>query len=193
MQEHLNKTLFLLLSLLTIKVSSQTPSIKSQAQTIISQLKENGEYPLGAKDTVIDINGDRAKDLLIEFYGSAGSGLKNRIIVYLYDNIKKKLTTCETLNCLANPTFYIDKKIVAGYYIANGGGYAAKLKWRGLQLDTLEHIEVDITYKDKIPIFSIITYNHITKKKSVKISDAMELPKEYKYWDYQPIIKGNGS
>src|SRR5437868_271333 len=96
-------------------------SLRSQAQNIIANLKKNYEYPLGGKDTLIDLNGDNFKDILIEYYGLAGSGEKNRIKVYLYNNFSKRFSECEQLSFLANPTFYFDKKIVTGYYVANGG------------------------------------------------------------------------
>lgn len=193
MKRFLNKIAFLLLVLVTMKSSGQNPSIKKQAQTIISSLKKAGDYPMGAIDTLIDLNADKFKDLLIEYYGASGTGLKNRIMVYLYDSAKRKLKSCETLNSLGNPTFYFDKKTVAGYYIANGGGYAAKLKWYGLRLDTLEYIEVDVTYKGTDMTFFLTTRNYVTKTKSFKILHTMELPKEYNYWDYKPVIKRNGS
>ena len=77
---------------------------------------------MGGKDTLIDLNGDNFKDILIEFYALAGTGEKNGVDVYLYNNSKKKFVQCEQLNYLANPTFYRDKKIVVGYYLGNGGG-----------------------------------------------------------------------
>ena len=192
MKQVLQGLIFVTLLLPTMKSFGQTSSIEKQAQKIISQLKGNGEYPVDAMDTLIDLNGDGFKDLLIEYYGAAGTGLKNRITVYLYDEAKKKLKSCETLNDLANPTFYFKNKIVVGYYIANGGGSATKLKWHGLRLDTLEHIEVDVSNKGDQTIFSLTAYNFVSKKKTTKIVDAMELPKEYKYFHYQPIIKRRG-
>jgi hypothetical protein len=167
----------------------QTPAMKKQARNIIAGLKSTYDYPADARDTLIDLNGDSFKDLLIEYYGSAGTGLKNRVSVYLYHASIKKFRPCEQLNYLANPTFYFSKKIVAGYYVANGGGSATKLKWNGLRLDTLEHINVDITYHDSTVTFKLFTNNFITKKKTYKTLHVMNLPKEYRYFDYIPIIK----
>ncbi|WP_066408216.1 XAC2610-related protein [Flavisolibacter tropicus] len=184
--------LFLFSSLVVGQSYGQTSLQKKQAQTIISHLKSgdgNYEYRVGARDTLMDLNGDGYKDLLIEYYADSGTGLKNRVTVYLYDNIKKKFKPCEQLSSLANPTFYFDKKIVVGYYVGNGGGDATKLKWKGHRLDTLEHIDIDITIPDKVAIYTLTSTNYQTKKTSVKTLQVMALPKEYNYWSYQPLIK----
>jgi hypothetical protein len=192
MKQSLSTILFLLFSLVFGQSYAQTSLQKKQAQTIVTRLKSNDgnyEYRVGGRDTLIDLNGDGFKDLLIEYYGDSGSGLKNRVTVYLYDNTKKKFKPCEQLNSIANPTFYFDKKLVVGYYIGNGGGDATKLKWHGLRLDTLEHIDIDINWPSNVATFTLTSYNFITKKKAVKTLRAMDLPKEYNYWNYQPIIK----
>ncbi len=164
---------------------------KSQAQKFISYLKSSDEYPMGGKDTFIDLNGDHFKDILIEFYGSSGNGLKNRISAYLYNSEKKKFTECVQLNNLANPTFYFDKKIVVGYHIATGGGYATKLKWNNLKLDTLEYIDFDIILQGNKMSCTGTFNNYVTKKKIVKVFDHISLPTEYKYFNYKSLIKQN--
>lgn len=122
---------FILLLVVSGQSFGQGLSIKQQAKNIISKLKSSYEFPIGVNDTLIDLNRDGFKDLLIEYYGASGTGLKNRISVYLYDNSKNKLKPCEALNYLANPTIYFDKKIVVGYYLGNGGGTATKFSGNG--------------------------------------------------------------
>jgi hypothetical protein len=180
---------FILLLLVSTQSFSQGQSIKEQARKIISGLKSSNEFPIDARDTLIDLNGDGFKDLLIEYYGAAGTGLKNRIHVYLYDNSRKKLKSCEPLNYLANPAFYFDRKIVVGYYLGNGGGTAIKLKWNGLRLDTLEHIDIDVINQGCAISFKLTSVDYITKRQSFKIVETMDLPGEYKYMNYQPVIK----
>jgi hypothetical protein len=170
---------------------SQPPGLKQQARAIISKLKSNFEYPLDAKDTLIDLNRDGYKDLLIEYYGLAGTGLKNRVIVYLYDNSRKNFRHCGQVSNLANPTFFLDKKMVAGYYVANGGGGATKLRWKGLRLDTLEYIEIDVINKGSETRFELIVFNYLTKKRTYQALNMMQLPKEYNYLRYEPIIRRN--
>lgn len=192
MQQRLHTIITIILLLPFCFSYGQTrSSLKEQAQTFVSRLKNNDDYPMGGRDTLIDLNGDNLKDILIEFYALAGTGEKNGIRVYLYDNSKKKFKPCEPLNYLANPTFYFDKKVVVGYYLGNGSGQATTLKWHGLKLDTLEHIDIDITWHDNDASFKLVSYNYITKKNAVKTVHAMDLPKEYKYMDYEPIIKTN--
>lgn len=191
MTQHLN-TIFTIFLVLTFCSSyGQMKTLKLQAEKIISELKRNDDYPMDGKDTLIDLNRDNFKDILIEFYGSAGTGLKNRISVYLYDTTKKSFTECEQLNILANPTFYFDKKIVVGYYIANGGGYATKLKWNGLKLDTLEYIDFDISWQGNNMTCKRTVHNYVTKKEAIKIFSSINLPKEYNYWNYKSLIKTN--
>lgn len=167
----------------------QVQSIKEQASSIISRLKSSNEIPIYAKDTLIDLNGDGFKDLLIEYYGASGTGVKNRIDAYLYDNSRKKLKRCDVLSYLANPTFYFNRKIVVGYYLGNGGGSATKLKWNGLQLDTLEHIDIDVIRKDGRTSFKLISVDYLTQRKSFKTLETMDLPEEYKFMDYQSVIE----
>ena len=80
-------------------------------------------------------------------------------------------------------------QLVAGYYLGNGGGTATKLKWKGLGLDTLEHIDIEVINKSGKVSFKLFSVNYISKKKTVRTLDIMDLPKEYSYMDYQPIIK----
>ena len=96
------------------------------------------------------------------------------------------------MNRIANPTFYFDKKIITCYYVANGGGWAAKFKWKGLQLQTLEEIEVYVERTKDGPTFRIEAFDHVTKRKTSKITRMVDLPDEYNYFEYIPIIKGDG-
>lgn len=183
--------IFALLSCFFFYTSMSQPnsSLKKKAEKIIAVLKDSGEYAMGAKDTLIDLNGDRYLDLLIEYYGGSGTGLKNRITVFLYDSSKKQFRDCGQLNYLGNPTFYFKKKEVAGYYIALGGDSATQLKWNGLKLDTLEYIEVEVLGNSADFFFRLTSRDYKTKKKTIQRMKTLKLPPMYKYWKYTPIIK----
>ncbi|HEY1167137.1 MAG TPA: hypothetical protein VGE90_18310 [Chitinophaga sp.] len=191
MKRFLNMKLSIFLLFLSVQSFGQGLSIKEQARKVISELKRSNDIPIDANDTLIDLNGDGFKDLLIEYYSANGTGIKNGIEAYVYDKSKKKLKPCEPLKYLANPTFYFNKKIVAGYYLGNGGGTATKLKWNGLQLDTLENIDIQVIHKGSTLSFNLTSVNYLTKRQSFKALKTMALPEEYKFMDYQPVIKEN--
>jgi hypothetical protein len=109
----------------------------------------------------------------------------------LYDNPKTKFVRSEQLSHLANPTFYLDRKIVVGYYVANCGGYATKLKWHGLRLDTLENIDIDVITQNNDLTFKLVCHDNIAKKVSQKTLNSMSLPKEYNYGSYKAMIKNS--
>lgn len=186
------KYILCLLFLVPVSSFCQGNSVlKKKAVVFIDHLKKNGGIPFTSNDTLIDLNKDGYIDILVEYYGASGTGLKNRIQVYLYHPSVKKFKECNQLSNLANPTFYFSKKTVAGYYVANGGGYAAKLRWRNyFQLDTMEYINIDAVYDgNKLIGFKLDSYNYATGKRKVENLEAMRLPKEYRYYDYVPIIK----
>jgi len=162
-------------------------TLKGKAANLIDALDENGDYPLAGKDTLIDLNGDKYKDILIEFYGLAGTGLKNGVDIYLFNHRKKEFLK-EPID-LPNPTFNFNNSTVVSYYIGNGGGYASKLKWNVLKLDTLESIEVNNDWRGNDLRSTSIVYEHRTGKTTKKTSKMVWLPASYRYFDYQPIIK----
>ncbi|MCC6410756.1 MAG: hypothetical protein IT270_03805 [Saprospiraceae bacterium] len=84
---------------------------------------------LSGNDTLIDLNFDGVDDFIIGYYGQAGTGIKNRVNVYLFDIDKNCYTLNEQLSDLPNPTFYIKKKKITGFYIGNGGGSGSRLEW----------------------------------------------------------------
>ncbi len=179
--------IFFLFRCLCFGQTATTPEM--QAKKIINELKRIDAYPLGAKDTLIDLNGDQLKDILIEYYGLAGSGEKNRIKAYLFDRSSKKFIASAQLENIVNPSFYLDKKIVVGYYVANGGGSATKFRWKGSVLDTLEHIQIDIKWENHSPVFSSKCNNYITKTTTTIVDGIINLPAVYNYNHYEPVIK----
>jgi hypothetical protein len=165
-----------------------TTTLAGKATKLLADLKESNDYAaIHGKDTLIDLNGDGHRDLLIEYYAGSGTGLKNGVGIYLFNNRKNKFLK-EAVN-LPNPTFNLRNNTVVSYYVAIGSGYATELKWHGLRLDTLESIEIEIDSRGKKFKATAIVHNHLTGKQTKKRTDMVWLPEKYKYWDYQPIIR----
>jgi hypothetical protein len=75
----MKKTLLIMcvaIALSTLQGYGQS-SLRTKAKMFIKKLHCNYDYPMGGCDTLIDLNRDSYKDILIEYYGM--SGIKNRI------------------------------------------------------------------------------------------------------------------
>ncbi|HET6995339.1 MAG TPA: hypothetical protein VFI06_10180 [Chitinophagaceae bacterium] len=162
-------------------------TIEGKAAILLARLKDSADYAaIHGRDTLMDLNGDKQADLLLEFYAAAGTGLKNGVNIYMFDKRSNRFVT-EPVD-LPNPTFNFKNNTVVSYYIAMGAGYATELKWDRLTLDTLESIEVENDWHKPFKSTATI-HNHITGKNTRKISDAIWLPAKYRYFDYQPLIR----
>jgi hypothetical protein len=94
-------------------------------------------------DTLFDLTYDGHKDYVIGYYGQSGTGIKNRVEVYLYDIKKNCYFLNERLSDLPNPTFYITQKMITGFYIGNGGGGGTRLEWLNNKWITTKEFDVD--------------------------------------------------
>ena len=185
--EDLNEYEIYLENLKTTKYDTTT--INGKYAKLVADLKINYTITPGSADTLIDLNYDNNPDILIEYYGTAGSGMKNYIYAYLYDKQKNNFVLDTFLSSLVNPTFYFDKKIITSYYIANGGGSAWKYAWDGKKSKELEYYHLDInSTKQKLKV-SYEVKNFLTGKITKFIDTIVNLPEVYKYCGYQPIIK----
>ncbi|HLP19987.1 MAG TPA: hypothetical protein VK174_06780, partial [Chitinophagales bacterium] len=89
-------------------------------------------------DTVADVNGDKAFDLLVQWYPGAGCCLRNIYEVYIYLPESNSFTSAYQF---INPTFYPSEKIIRGIGYGQPGEAALyKYKWNGLHIDTVEYI-----------------------------------------------------
>lgn len=168
-----------------------TTTISGKAEKLLWHLRDSGYYPTvtSYRDTLIDANGDRQSDLLVEYYGCCGTGIKNRAEIFLFDKSANRFLTDSPI-ILSNPTFNFTNNTLVGYYVGAGGGHAYKLKWRGMELDTLEYIEIDLIRKaGEITGVKSSLHNYRTGKISETVSDMVSLPREYKYGDYKPIVR----
>ncbi len=135
--------------------------------------------------TLIDVNNDRIEELIIEYYGLAGTGLKYRMDVYHLDESLCKYILNKEISNLANITF--DSNFIYGFYIANGGGEANKYEWEGNNVKLIEKYTVDIM-SDNADSISVEYSNFITGKKESFFWNKIDLPKEYNYNNYKPIL-----
>ena len=165
-------------------------SLQAKAKLFIEALHDSDDYPMGGHDTLIDLNRDGYKDILVEYYGMSGTGLKNMVDIYPYDIEKKRFSLSNKI-CLANPTFYFKTRTIASYYIAYGGGGAMLHHWKGSGIVQDEKIDVEVTNADH-PLFKYTLINCRTGKTHKWTDSMINLPARYRYYEYVPIIKGKG-
>ena len=146
----------------------------------------------GGEDTLIDLNSDGRVDYLREWYGLAGSGLKNRVYVALANGPVGSYRPSEQLNGLGNPTFYLDSARVYGYYVANGGGEATSFSWAGDRLDTL--IDIRIVGDEPDGLGWVHRVRDLGKGTSYSyVAEEVDLPAAFRYMEYEPVIRGDGT
>lgn len=104
-------------------------TLKLKSQKLLQEFNAESEIKSADYDKLIDLNYDNIKDYVIGYYGQSGTGIKNKIRVYLFDIKKQNYVLNEQLSDLSNPTFYIEKKKITEFYISNGGGNGSKLEW----------------------------------------------------------------
>lgn len=95
------------------------------------------------RDTLFDLNYDGAKDYVLHVYGQCGTGIKAGVEVYLYDQKHRHYIHDSTLSAIRNPTFYIDKKKITGFYLGHGAGSGMKLEWKKGKWTCTKSFEVD--------------------------------------------------
>lgn len=120
-----------------------TSTLQGKRSWLINQfLIENGlvspDY-----DTLFDLTYDGLKDYIIGYYGKSGTGIKNRVKIYLFNPKRHCYILDEQLSKLPNPTFYIKQKIITGFYIGNGGGRGGRLEWINNRWTITKEFDVD--------------------------------------------------
>lgn len=126
------------------------------------------------KDTLIDVNFDRKKDFIFTYFAQAGTGRKEGMIVYInkgnHHFIKDSLLTS-----IRNPSFFLKKKKITGYYLAHGGGECIELnyfneKWNITNIITVDNEEENTIWN---------CFDPLTKKhKKLKIPYTYSPPNE---------------
>lgn len=125
-------------------------------------------------DTLFDLTYDGFKDYVIGYYGKSGTGIKNRVDVYLFNPKKHCYVLDKQLSGLPNPTFYIKQKKITGFYIGNGGGGGQRLEWINNNWRITKEFEVD---EDGDTTKWKISYP-IKKKKEVLVRPFQMIPPE---------------
>lgn len=125
---------FLFSILFLVNCNSQNKKVdeailKTKSQKLLKAFNAESVITSADYDTLIDLNYDNIKDFVIGYYGQSGTGIKNRVRVFLYDIKKHNYILNEQFSGLSNPTFYIDKKKITEFYIGNGGGSGSQLEW----------------------------------------------------------------
>lgn len=111
------------------QIKIDTTTLNGKREYILNwfETSEPRRYP--DFDTLMDLTYDGHKDYVIGYYGSTGTGIKNRMQVFLYNKNIDNYILDSTLSDVANPTFYIGKRKITGFYIGGGGGGGHKLEW----------------------------------------------------------------
>lgn len=94
-------------------------------------------------DTLFDLTYDGFQDYVIGYYGKSGTGIKNKVKVYLFNPKKQCYFLDVQLSDIPNPTFYIKQKKITGFYIGNGGGAGGRLEWINNKWTTTKEFDVD--------------------------------------------------
>ena len=125
-------------------------------------------------DTLFDLTYDGFQDYVIGYYGKSGTGIKNRVKVYFFNQKKQSYFLDEQLSDLPNPTFYINQKKITGFYIGNGGGGGGRLEWINNKWTTTKEFDVD---KEGDSTKWNISYP-LKKKKKVIVRPFQMIPPE---------------
>jgi hypothetical protein len=113
-----------------IKYKIDTTTLKGRREYILNRFMYDDPIRYADFDTLIDLTYDGNKDYIIGYYGQSGTGIKNRIQVFIYDKGVDNYLLDSTLTDIANPTFYVKQKKITGFYIGGGGGGGRKLEWK---------------------------------------------------------------
>ena len=125
------------------KAYVDTTTLKGKREWIMNQFIVQNMPSIADYDTLFDLTYDGNKDYVIGYYGPSGTGIKNRVKVYYFNTECKCYILDEELSDLPNPTFYIDKRKITGFYIGNGGGGGGRLEWINNKWTTTKEFEVD--------------------------------------------------
>ncbi len=149
--------------------------MKTKSQKLLKAFNEESKITSADYDSLIDLNYDNIKDFVIGYYGQSGSGIKNKVRVYLYDIKKHEFVLNNQLSDISNPTFYINQKKITGFYIGNGGGSGSQLEWIKGKWIVTKNFEVD---ENEIKTVWKITYPLKDKTEYFAIPYQMTPPKE---------------
>lgn len=105
-----------------------TTTLAGKREFILNQFLISNEPHGPDFDTLFDLNYDQFEDYVIGFTYPSGTGIKNGIEVYLYNKTGNSYLHDSLLSDLANPSFYLDDKMITGFYLGHGGGHGVQLE-----------------------------------------------------------------
>ena len=108
-----------------------TSTLELKRQKIYNRFIVDNKLSTPQYDTLIDLNYDGSQDYIIGYYGQSGTGIKNKVEVYLLNETSGIYILDDQLSGLINPTFYISRKKITSFYLAHGGGGGDQLEWIG--------------------------------------------------------------
>lgn len=149
--------------------------LKTKSQKLLKAFNAESKITSADYDKLIDLNYDNIKDFVIGYYGQSGSGIKNKVRVYLYDIKKHDYVLNNQLSDLSNPTFYIEQKKITEFYIGNGGGSGSQLEWIDRKWIVTKMFDVD---QNEIKTVWKITYPLKNKTEYLAMPYRMIPPKE---------------
>lgn len=135
------------------------------------------------KDTLIDVNFDHKKDFIFTYFAQAGTGRKEGVIVYI-NNGDHHYIKDSLLSSIRNPSFFLKKKKITGYYLAHGGGECIELnyfneKWNITKVVSVENHEENSKWICTFPEMNSVKtfklpYKHIPPSEIIEV--------EKKHW-----------
>jgi hypothetical protein len=159
-------------SLRNLKVDTTT--LAGKREDIMNQFYIENDLVSPDYDTLIDLTYDGSKDYIIGYYGQSGTGIKNRVKVYFYNSKYNCYILNQQLSDLPNPTLYINKKKITGFYIGNGGGGGRLLEWLNNKWTTTKEFDV---HNDGDTTKWKISYP-LKKKTEIKVRPYQMIPPE---------------
>jgi hypothetical protein len=159
-------------SLRNLKVDTTT--LAGKRECIMNQFYIENDLSSPDYDTLIDLTYDGNKDYIIGYYGRSGTGIKNGVKVYFYNNKYNCYIFNQQLSDLPNPTLYIKKKKITGFYIGNGGGGGRLLEWLNNKWTTTKEF---VVHNDGDTTKWKISYP-LKKKTEIKVRPYQMIPPE---------------
>lgn len=152
-----------------------TTTLSGKREFIMNQFLIINEPQGPDFDTLFDLNYDQFEDYVIGFTYQSGTGIKNGIEVYLYNKTANSYLHDSLLSDLANPSFYLDDKIITGFYLGHGGGDGVQLEW--IKNEWVATKRFSVSYQDDKESIWHITFP-LTGKKTEILRQYEDVPPE---------------
>lgn len=126
-------------SMIGVKFDSSTIEGKAKHIVNLFNIDMCEKMMCSSGDSLLDLNYDGFKDLVIYFYYAAGTGMKNGMKAYLFNKKSMNFEWDSVLSSLQNPSFYLKDKEITAFYIGHGGGNASLYGWKNNKWDVSKY------------------------------------------------------